>query len=67
MPNAPQNNSFAASFMHLRLRRELRKITERWELDYRIVNKIMCFLEGGYGLFQKGVNLPEQKQWTGFA
>lgn len=25
----------------------------------------MCSLEGGYGLFQKYVNLGAQKQWAG--
>lgn len=60
---------FAASFMHFELRRELRKITGRWEktrqgLDYRIIDKIICFLEGGYF---RGVNLDAQKQWAGLA
>lgn len=45
--NAPKNNSFAASLIHLKLRRGC---TWRWEkarqkLGYKIV-KIMCFLEG---------------------
>ena len=64
--NAPENNSFAASFMRLELRRELRKITWRCEkskvgLDYRIVNKTMCSLEGGYGIFQMCVNPEAQR------
>ena len=45
----------------MKLRKECKKITLRWEkarvgLDYRIVKKIMCLLEGGYSLFQKCVN-----------
>lgn len=48
--NAPKNNSFAASFMHLKLKRLLRKIIWRWGKaklgsDYRIVNN-MCSFEG---------------------
>ena len=51
--NAPENDSPAVSFMYLTLRRECKKITWRWKkarlgLDYRIVNKIMCSLAGGY-------------------
>ena len=34
-------------------------------VDYRMVNKILCLLEGGYRLFQKCVNLDAQKQCTG--
>lgn len=31
----------------------------------RIANKIVCSLEGHYGLFQRRVNLDAQKQWAG--
>ena len=70
--NVQENRRFAAPFLHSELRRELRKITWRWEkskvgLDYRIVNKIMCSLEGGYGIFQMCVNPEAQRQRTGFA
>ena len=50
--DAPQNPSFAACFMYLELRREGTKEDymemgkPRRILDYRIVNKIMCFLKG---------------------
>ena len=59
--NVQENRRFAAPFLHSELRRELRKITWRWEkskvgLDYRIVNKMMSSLEGGYGIFQMCVN-----------
>lgn len=43
-------------------------------LDYRLVNKNRCFLEGGYAsegsnnkVFQMHVNLNAQQQWTGLA
>ena len=44
----------------------LRKITWRWakakwELDYKIINKMMCFLEGANSLFPRCVNLDAQK------
>lgn len=39
----------------------------RWGLDYRRVNKITCFPEGGYGLFQWCVKLDAQNQGTGIA
>ena len=50
--NTPQNYSFAVSFMHLKLRREHKEDTRRWQkakqgLNYRIVNKIACSLKGG--------------------
>ena len=46
----------------------VRKITWRWEkarqgLDHGVIDKIMCFLEGG--LFQRCVNLDAQ--WTELA
>ena len=46
---APENNSFRAFFLHLKLRRE--KMSGRLEkakrgLDYRTVNKIRYSLEG---------------------
>lgn len=41
--NAPENNDFAASFMHLKLRRKFKE-------DYMEVG------EGGYHLFQRYVN-----------
>ena len=57
--DAAEINSFAASFMHLKLRRE-RKITWKWEkaghTGLQDV-KVMCFLEGGYGLSQKYFHL----------
>ena len=64
--------SFAAYSMHLKLKREVRTITwrwdkARWELDYRIVNKIMCSLESAYDLFQKCVILDAQNQGTELA
>lgn len=34
----------------------------RQGLDYRIFNKTTIFLEDGYGLFQKNVNLDAQEQ-----
>ena len=40
--NAPENDTFSASFIHLELRRAGREGG-----DYRIINKIMCCLEGG--------------------
>lgn len=50
-------------------------IEKSLRLDYRIVNKIMCSLEGGYasewsrrGLltaFQRHVNLEAQEQYAG--
>ena len=48
--------------MHLKLGRKCKKdymkVREnKAGLDYRIVNKIMCFLEG---LFQRSVNLDAQ-------
>ena len=50
--NVPENNSFATSFMHLKLRREHREdcmgVEEKWGLYYRIVKDIICFLEGAY-------------------
>ena len=60
--------------MHLKLG-EVRKIAwgakARQELDYRIVNKIMCSLEGLKKritlTFQRYVNLDAQGQWAGFA
>ena len=39
--NAPENDTFSASFIHLELRRAGREGG-----DYRIINKIMCSLEG---------------------
>ena len=68
--NTPESNSFAASFIHLKLGGNIRKITWRWdkarkELGYRIVNKILCSLEGCYILFQRCINLDAQEQWTG--
>lgn len=44
---ALENNSFAVSFMHLKLKKGC---IYRWKeakggLEYRIVNKIMCFLD----------------------
>lgn len=59
--NAPEKNSFAISFMHLRLRTECKEdylgvgeSKARQGLHYRVV-KIMCSLEGGDGLFQRHV------------
>lgn len=70
--DAVEMDSFAMSFMHLVLRREHKEdytevggSTARWGMDYRIVNKITCSLEGGYGLFQRYVHLDVKKQGTG--
>ena len=74
--NALKNDSYAVSFMLLELGRGKRKLTERWEkarqrLDYRTVDKIMYFLEGGYTFEESGkealqrcINLDAQNQWT---
>ena len=43
--NTPENNSFASSFIHLKLRGGGREEYMEMELDYRIVDKIMCSLE----------------------
>lgn len=64
---APENNSYAASSVHLKLRRELKEDymeagEARQGLIYRIVNKIICFFEDGYGLFERCINLDAQKQ-----
>ena len=66
---SPENDSFVTSFMHLKLRREDKRDSmgvgeSKVELDWRIADKIMCSLEGGYHLFQKCVNIDAQKQWT---
>lgn len=48
-----QEWQFAASVMHLELRRELRKRTgekARRGSTYRRVKEILCFLEGGHPL-----------------
>ena len=64
--NALENNSFAASFMHWKLRRDCNKDYRRWGkkakqgLDYRIVNKNMYVLEASYSLYQRYVNLKAQ-------
>lgn len=65
--NALENNNFATSFMLLRVwseykedYMEVRKKVRRG-LDYRIVNKVMCFLESSYSLYQKCVNLDAQE------
>ena len=48
-------NNIAVSFVHLNLRREQKKDYKkagesRWGLDYRILNKVMCSLEGSHPL-----------------
>ena len=53
MSNAPENDSFAVSFIHVELRRDCKRdYVKVGESNvgsvYRIVNKILCFLEGGY-------------------
>lgn len=46
---ALEYDSFAVSFIPLELSRGHRKITGRWEkAKCRIVNKVLCSLEGGY-------------------
>lgn len=70
--NALDQDSFAVSFMDLKLERErftLRREKVRWGLDWRII-KIMCFFQGGYALrgITSGitkVNLDAQEQWEG--
>lgn len=74
--NALENDSYAISFIHLELRRGERTLTERREkarqgLDYRTVDKIMYFLEGGFNFkksgkeaFQRCINLDAQKHQT---
>lgn len=54
-----QGITVLVSFMNLKLSRECKKdymkVGEaRLGLDYRIINKIKCFLENGYAYF-KGV------------
>ena len=83
--NSLDNDNFAVLFIDLELRREhtedYMKVGESqreailWS-HCRIVNKIMCSLEGGYPLrglkeritlaFPRCVNLHAQEQWTGF-
>ena len=73
----------SVSFIHLKLGTDFYAFEMRedyirvWAtaqgLDYRTVNKILGFLEGGHAFeggvwkeaFQRGVNLDAQKQWTG--
>ena len=52
VPNALENNSLAASFLHLKLRWDGKEgymaVGEcKAVMNYRIVSKIMGFLEGG--------------------
>lgn len=49
--NPPEVNSFSVSLINLNLRMKLRKITKGWEkarwgLGHRIVNEMICSLEG---------------------
>lgn len=55
--NALKNERLAAYFIHLELSREHKEDYMEWDkvkqgLHYRIVNKIMHFLGGGYRLIQ---------------
>lgn len=64
--NASENHNFAAS-MHLKLRREVRKVTGRWEkarpgLDYKLV-KIMCF-NIRQGLLYLSLLVKKLYSWT---
>lgn len=34
-------------------------------LDYRTINKVMCALEGGQGLFRRSINLDAQAHGQG--
>lgn len=52
--NAPEKNCSAVSFIHLELRRDpeedYKKVEEskaKQGLDYKILNKILCSLQGG--------------------
>ena len=52
IPNVPEKDSFSVSARHFELKRQLRKITGRWEkARYGILNKIMSSLVCGY-IFQ---------------
>lgn len=70
--NALGKNNFATSFTFSQLRRELKENymevgKARWELDHRVVDELMCFLEVGYSSFQRHVHLGAWKQWTWLA
>lgn len=64
--DVPENNSFAAAFMPLKLRREFqedyKEVGEsKVGLALQDVNKIMCSLKSAI----KGMLTERQTQWTG--